>query len=54
MGKSISIYVWDNIENIIHRIESQIYFKSHTKNYKTWNTFQRNMKTVHFNMKIVS
>ena len=53
MSKPNSIYVWDNVDNIIQRIESQIDFKSHTTDLFYSNTTQNNMKTVYFNLKIV-
>ena len=54
MSKSKSIYVGGNVDNVIHRIESIIDFGSHATDYMTQNTVQKKMKTVHFNIKMVS
>ena len=54
MNKSDSIYVWDNVDNVIHIIESLIDFNSHRIDLYDSNTVQKKMKNVHFNQTITS
>ena len=48
MSKFKSIYVWDNVDNIIERIESKIQI------CMTCNYVQKNMRTVNYNILSVS
>ena len=48
MSKFKSIYVWENVDNIIKRIESKIQI------CMTYNYVQKNMRTVNYNILSVS
>ena len=54
MSKPKSIYVQDNVDNIIQKIESQIDSISHTIDLYGKKNVQKKMNTVNFNILSVS